>query len=458
MDGADELERRTRALSLLFLACIGVIGIMLAFRSPPMGGFDEPFHWRRALQLADLHPLATRLGPNDWGGRLDQRAMQLETAADQATASSSPMSIVGMRALSDRLAGQKPVLRMVSFPSTGSFSPVPYLPAAAGILVARALHLGLLAQLHAGRLGNLAAYLLLVWCVVRVLPVGRLAALALLTVPTAIHLAASFSADPLCNALPALLLACCLRLFLRPDPAPPRRWRTGLLLLVLLLGLLKPICFVLSALVLLVPASRAWRAGAIVGCLVVAMAWNLAYPFVPGLYWHTGADPHAALRAMLVAPWHGALVLARNGWNDGWFWWLDGWGRYGGGPGPYHFTVPEPLATLFLVALLALAAAERGSDRSRPGAALLLALLALAYLAALLLAFRIGYGPPRSDFIDGVQGRYLLLPELLLLLALMLSLPKLRLTRLAPVLLLLCLALDLGSAVIALGHDAALWN
>lgn len=40
----------------------------------------------------------------------------------------------------------------------------------------------------------------------------------------------------------------------------------------------------------------------------------------------------------------------------------------------------------------------------------------------------------------------------------MLSLPKLRLTRLAPVLLLLCLALDLGSAVIALGHDAALWN
>jgi hypothetical protein len=32
------------ALIRLFLACIGVIGVMLVFRAPPLGGFDEPFH------------------------------------------------------------------------------------------------------------------------------------------------------------------------------------------------------------------------------------------------------------------------------------------------------------------------------------------------------------------------------------------------------------------------------
>ncbi len=452
----------------VLLACMATIGIILVFRVPPMGGFDEAFHWRRALQVAALHPLARRLGPNDWGGRLDARALAFEARADGAIASGAPMSVAELAALSEGLsqAPRRPVV--VSFPSTASFSPLAYLPAASGIVAARMLHLGPLSQLHAGRLANLLAYLTLVWCVVRVLPLGRLAALALLTGPTALHLASSFSADPLCNALPALLAACCLRLHLCPDRLPPRGWRLGLIVLLVLVGLLKPIGFVLSGLVLLVPsgcfasgrAGRLFRVAAVAACCATTLGWTLAYPFVPGRYWHTGAQPHAAVQAMLRAPLHAASVLLRNGWNDRWFWWVDGWGRYGGGPGPYHFTVPASLAGVFLSAVLALAAADRpGSQPARPAAAALLALLASGYVALLLLAFRIGYGPPLSDFIDGVQGRYLLLPELLLLLSLVLVLPPwVRAVRLAPVLLAGCLLPDLGAAVVALGHFAGLWH
>lgn len=451
----------------VLLACVATVGVMLAFRAPPMAGFDEAFHWRRALQLAALHPLARRLGPNDWGGRLDGRALAFETRADQAIAAGAPMSVAELSALSDRLSRMPRGSVMVSFPSTASFSPLAYLPAALGIDAARALRLGPLSQLRAGRLANLLAYLLLVRGVVRVLPLGRLAALALLTGPTALHLASSFSADPLCNALPALLAACCLRLHLHPDRLPPRGWRVGLVLLVVLVGLLKPIGFVLSGLVLLVPSGcfatvrGAWmfRAAAVLACCAATLAWNLAYPFVPGRYWHTGAAPHLAVQAMLRAPWHAALVLLRNGWNDRWFWWVDGWGRFGGGPGPYHFTVPAPLAGVFLSAVVALAALDRpGSRPARPTAALL-ALLAAGYVALLLLAFRIGYGPPLSDFIDGVQGRYLLLPELLLLLCLALVLPaRVRAARLAPVLLAGCLLPGLGAAVVALGRFAGVWH
>ena len=75
----------------LVLVCVATIGIILVFRVPPMGGFDEAFHWRRALQLSALHPLARRLGPNDWGGRLDTRAMAFETQADEAVAAGTPM-------------------------------------------------------------------------------------------------------------------------------------------------------------------------------------------------------------------------------------------------------------------------------------------------------------------------------------------------------------------------------
>ncbi len=451
----------------LVLACMAVIGTMLVFRVPPMGGFDESFHWRRALQLAALHPLADRLGPNDWGGWLDGRALLFEAQADAAIAAGAPIPVDGLAALSRRLsqAPRDPVL--VSFPSTASFSPLAYVPAALGIGAARMLHLGLLSQLHAGRLANLLADLLLVWCVVRVLPLGRLAALALLTGPTALHLASSFSADPVGNALPALLAACCLRLHLHPDRLPPRGWMIGLLALLVLVGLLKPVGCVLSGLVLLVPSGRfatpgrSWlfRCVAIAACCATTLAWNLAYPFVPGRYWHTGAEPHLAVQAMLRAPLHALLVLLRNGWNDRWFWWVDGWGRYGGGPGPYHFTVPAALAGVFLLAVLALAAADRRqAEPARPAAAALLALLAASYVGLLLLAFRIGYGPPLSDFIDGVQGRYLLLPELLLLF-LVLALPGwLRAPRLAPVLLAGCLLPDLGAAVVALDRFAGVWH
>ncbi len=463
------MTRAGEAASIrLVLACLATVGIILVFRVPPMGGFDEAFHWRRALQVAALHPLARRLGPNDWGGPLDARAMAFEAGADQTIAAGALSSVTGMAALSDRLSQAPRTEAVASFPSTASFSPLAYLPAALGIDAARLLHLGLLSQVRAGRLGNLSAYLLLVWAVLRVLPLARLAALALLTGPTALHLASSFSADPISNALPALFAACCLRLRFQPDRLPPRGWMAGLLALLVLVGLLKPTGVVLSVLVLLVPSERfateraSWlfRVGAAVACCAAALAWNLSYPFVPGRYWHTGAEPHLAVQAMLGAPLHAVMVLLRNAWNDRWFWWVDGWGRYGGGPGPYHFTVPAALAGTFLLFLLVLATVDRPPDLTpdRPAAALL-TLAAAGYVALLLLAFRVGYGPPLSDFIDGVQGRYLLLPELLLLVSLVLALPEWgRAPRLAPVLLVGCLLPDLGAAVVALGRYASVWH
>jgi uncharacterized membrane protein len=460
----SKLLRRDTLIGL-YLACIAVIGVVFVFRVPPMGGFDEPFHWRRAQQVADLALAARRLGPNDWGGLLDGRAMTFEGRFDQAIADRAPISVSGIHELAAWLALEPAAESVQSFPSTASFSPVAYFPAAMGIAVARALRLDLLQQFRAGRLGNLGAYLVLVWCIALVLPVGRLAALALLTVPTAIHLAACFSADPLGNGIPILFVACCLRLHFDPSCAKPRGWRIWILLLAGLVGLVKLICVPVSGMLLLVPARlfptprAAWlfRASAVAVCAAAALTWNTAYPFVPGLYWKTGADPAAAVHTLLATPLHSIGMLWHNAWNDSWFWWLDGWGRFGGGPGPYHFTVPTPLAAAFLAALLALALVDRDARAAHPKAASLLVGIAAAYVVLLMLAFRIAFGPPASDFIDGIQGRYLLLPEALVLLAIVLAPPAwIGARALATPLATVCLLLTLGTAVIALGQYAAL--
>jgi uncharacterized membrane protein len=457
---------RDQAIVGATLACLLVVGAILVFRVPPMAGFDEPFHWRRALQLADGHPFARRLGPNDYGGPLDGRALAFEGRADQTIAAPRPMSVPEMADLAGSLSRAPPAMTPSSFPSTGSFSPLAYAPAAVGIAAAHVLRLDLLSTVRAGRLANLVAYLGLIWCLLRFLPAGRLPVLALLGGPTALHLATSYSADPVCTLLPLLLVACCLRLHIAPVTRP-FAWLATIVCLCLAVGLLKPILFVTSVSVLLVPSALfatrrralSFRVASAALCVGASLAWNAAYPFVPGRYWHTGAEPGQALHTLLAHPLRGIAILATNGWNDLWFWWVDGWARFGGGPGPYHFTTPESLAGLFLGLLAALVLADHHPARRRPNAALLLVLIAGLYVVLLLLAFLVGYGPPRATFIDGIQGRYLLLPECLLAIAGSLLLPaRIGVRAVAATLLAGCMALSFGADIIALGRYAAVWH
>ncbi len=54
-----------RLLLVGYFAAVATIGLILVFRATPMSGMDETYHFRRALQISEGHPIALHLGPNN---------------------------------------------------------------------------------------------------------------------------------------------------------------------------------------------------------------------------------------------------------------------------------------------------------------------------------------------------------------------------------------------------------
>ena len=236
--------------------------------------------------------------------------------------------------------------------------------------------------------------------------------------PTGLHLAASLSADPLNFAIPALLVATCVRC--RFDPSVTLTpWRRGLVaVLVVVTGLLKMPYIIFGAALFLIPSRcfensrnrRLFIAGSLVLGLAASAIWNLAFPFVPGSYWGNGANPSAALALVFSDPAHvlGIMASTLSHWWLAWS--ISYYCAIGGGPGfAYFLPMPvEPIAGL----LLALALSDDFGRRDFRQAAILAA-IAASFLFALLLAFFVGYTRSGAELVEGMNGRYLFLFYLL---------------------------------------------
>lgn len=86
--------------------------------------------------------------------------------------SGRPQGLTQVRQISATLAESSGMVR-ASFPSSASFSPLAYLPQAAGIATARQLGGGVFEQLIAGRMLNVWVYLALMAAAAWVVPCGR---------------------------------------------------------------------------------------------------------------------------------------------------------------------------------------------------------------------------------------------------------------------------------------------
>ncbi|MCW2240825.1 DUF2142 domain-containing protein [Azospirillum canadense] len=412
-------------IAILAAAYFALFGGLLLARTPPFAAQDEAFHWQRVLQIADGHLLAETLGPNSWGGPIDRAGyLQMLYHIDRIQ-KHGPVDPVEAHALSDHLAAQPPAVEVVPFPSSASFAPLAYLPQAAGVAAARAAGLGPLGQMRAGRVGNLAVYGLMVAAILRALPGGRVAVLALALSPVALQSACSLSADPLNLTLPVLMLALVWRLRDRGTPLG-RGEGAGLVALSAALGLLKLTMAPFAGAALYLPAAVAGsslRSRFALGglCLAVALGiavlWNAAYPFVPGPYWGTGADPAAQIARLRTDPLEALRVFADTVRDWAVMWWRDGYGRYGGHPPPWHGYASDRWVLPAFWVLLALALCD-GPRRRDAGFAAGCLVPAPAYALLVLAAFWVGFTPVGSATVDGVQGRYFLPMHALVLLGL----------------------------------------
>lgn len=430
----------TRVAAAFIIGTV-LTGLVLIRSVPPFAGFDEPYHWFRTLQISRGVLLAPKLGPNDWGGAIDLHGIKFAYWFAEHFAGGKPADHKSAAAESDALAATPPEHATVSFPSSASFAPTAYLPTSVAVAIARHLHTTPGTQITAGRVAQLLTFAALVSAVVMLLPRGRLPVLAIMTMPTPLHLATSVSADPVNTGVLFLFIAWCLRL-----QNDPQTWGkaggAALAGLAFLLGTLKITCLPAVLFLCLIPArafSGSRARAAFVGCgislcLVTAAAWSAVYPFVPGPYWHAGGDPHMALEFIASHPLDTLLGMFQTLYDKLGYFWKDCSVRFGGAPPPYSFSAPSPFAWIELGGIAAISLLS-GDRRTHPRIAGLCLLVAVLILGLLLVSFRIAYGPPDSSLVQGLQGRYFIPVVLLLALATVyaspLSSPRVRMAGLA---------------------------
>jgi len=409
-----DLPARQRSLSVFALLAAGCAGLLFALLTPPFQVPDEPAHFFRAFALAEGRVAAQRR-PGAWGTELPVAVLDLSREfADQLAFHPEVRTSYAAIALALDRPLAPGARTFVDFRNSALFSPLPYLPQAAGIWLARRLTDRALPLLYAARLANLSAALLLLGLALRHLRAAQLPAIVCALSPLSLALLASASGDAF--HLTACWLATATLVELALDPQPSLAGgRLGLIASALfLLGAAKPVYAPLGLLLLALPrplsrsppARRAQLVGAL--ALLAGMALSLGFaagldlPLRPGI----GLDPGRQGRELVAHPLHALGMLGTElvthtpryvaqmlGHRLGW---LD-----------------TPLPRLWLAgALLALLASLSLRIETEPAVAprlrLWAAVAAGASTGLVILSQWLLWTPAGAPQIEGVQGRYLL--------------------------------------------------
>ncbi len=393
----------------VFLCIALFFGGLLVFVYPPVQAPDENVHFYRAYQIAEGKWISDRRGDLVGGDmpvslfKTIQPFERLYTRADRKTSFEEIYSFL-------KLPLNPEEKLPIAFRNTAIFSPVPYLPQAAGIWLGKAHHLPPLALLYLGRLSALGAWIFLMYGAIRATPVFKWPLLALALTPMSLSEAASLAADGFTNGVSFLFIAVCLAFGLGPGKKLDLRHGILLLALAALVTLSKQIYILLLGLLLLIPESSfgskkrrlTFLAVALGGCLVLGGLWGsvvkrLYFPFFEGI------SPEQQFAYLLQHPFRFPVVV----WNTlrdsglpfmeefvGKFGWLD-------------TSLPIPVWAGYWAVLVALALfggdPEKGmASRTR----LIIGGTFLAGFLAVCFALYLHWSFVGAEGIGGIQGRY----------------------------------------------------
>ncbi|MGW4241023.1 DUF2142 domain-containing protein [Nocardia sp. NPDC004722] len=432
------VERRFGSAALTFLLIAGIFGAVWSVLTPPFWGHDEITQFGRAYQVAHGGFLPEKIhddrGPA-WGGDVPVSIDALMGYAmhDYTDNPDEPDPMVEDPHVYDVLGGM-PVseqTKPVWFTNTAAYSPIPYLPAAAGIRIAEALDLNVGGMTLATRWAGLIAYLVIVAFALRTLRGHRVQWLAftVAVLPIALFQAGTVTADTVTNALALLLSALLVKgLFLGERLTRPET--VAALATTVLLPVCKPTYVLVAMLTVLIPAHRwgfggdgtegagrlaVWQralpwAVAAVGAVSFAVWMKIAAPTGDGMSlmrpekdWGN-VRPGDQLHGILTDPLHFLRVFGDSIARRDDLWFTQFFGALG-------FSYVEVPALTVLASLLAFTMSIGAAERFSPLAAnrtrtWLVAATVAASVAMIYVTLYMSFTPVGYFIIDGVQGRY----------------------------------------------------
>ena len=402
-----------------FFPAAGLLaGLAFLIATPPFQVPDEPAHFYRAYAVSEAQPWAVR--GEDGQGQAGLGAMLPASLQELGTGLRGDLPFHPERKIRPetiRQAFRVPLDEerrvFVDYRTSAQYSPVPYLPQAAGIALARGLGLPALGLLYAARIANLLVATALIFLALRQLPSFSWLMTMLALTPMALFLRASASADALGTAVAFLLAGIVARLAWGEEEQGG--WQDFALLTAcsVALCLSKPVYVPLAFLALLIPAtrfpgSRRGPALLLLGVMTAAsfgLAMQTAGAVDLPLRPDAPVDREGQIRDALAEPFRVAGIVTED--------YLLRGDRYVaqivGQLGWLDANLPKPLlwGYLALLGLLALLDTRR-EVAVAPWQRALMILVALAILGLVSASQYATWTPYRADYVDGIQGRYFL--------------------------------------------------
>jgi uncharacterized membrane protein len=244
-------QKNTHRAALFLVAAAILLQSLYLVILPPFQSPDDFNHFCRAYQLSEGEWLPyqenQRLGgwmPVELKAFFDPYLPATFMSRDKFTAEKILESLHNTSAYSGR--------EFIDFPNTSYYSVVSYLPQATAIAILRTCGCSMGVIYFGGKLFAFAIWLLVMFVVIRRLPLARWLFVALLLLPTNMATLNSYSADNMTNLLTYVLISLVLESLMRASALSKRRM--GLLLLLgVLLALAKVVYVSLLLLVFLLP-------------------------------------------------------------------------------------------------------------------------------------------------------------------------------------------------------------
>lgn len=418
MKRLSPLQFMDRRFPLILVALITVVALWLSTIVPPFQGPDEYDHIRRAHLLGQGKLLLDSPPGQSSGGPIDDGLSAY--MALYAGAHGRPKNRLNageqLAARSLYWTGQT---KFEPAPGTGYYPPIVYLPQAAGLAIGKSLDWSIDRSYRLARaLATLSAALLL--AIAFMLYPPPFLALAMVALPMTLFMMATAALDGIVTGLALVALASFLRLVQR-DGKP-----NGGLLLLLLLSLATVVATrpnLLPALCLpfVLYAVKRQRGVLLIAIAAVALAGGwvaLAISHLVDLRVLTGASTSHLLHYYLESPARFFSVVMATVADENWvryiiasyiglFGWLDTQL-----PNHAYYVLMGALAAVAGLSLTPLeSAAEWPSS-------LALALCGLGATLLVFLALLVTWTPHPAGVVQGIQGRYFLIPSLFLAFAL----------------------------------------
>lgn len=271
-----------------------IFGGLFVLKIPMLWGTDETFHTMRVYQLAQRQLFADYLGESrssgGYGGKIPVSLYGLVLNVNHDQLNNDPSRVpYGFKNIDDKKIYQKIGGQRLNnggqityaFPNTAAYSPVPYLPALSGMVIAKHYNYTLKSTIIFLRILGLLAYTALIYTALRLTAKSALRWIIFITalLPMAVFQSAIISVDALTIAGCLLFLALLIKFFeQRESPKSlPKPYIAGLMLTAALLPLLKPGYVALVPLVFLIPSRS-------IGSYRAATAYKIAAVLIPAVF------------------------------------------------------------------------------------------------------------------------------------------------------------------------------